>query len=163
MTANTDPCSLKTGKVGKNYAGTSSGPSKTCGIKIMKSRLKLKQSEFHKHHRSCKLRNPMNKAMDWHDICKQMVMLTVIKKYKTDVKFIASEYPIPGSKDIADVLVEFKNGAIHLYEVQYQYNQRYIRKIISRDKKTDTNTVIINLSEIPKHIDDALKCLENYI
>ena len=122
----------------------------------------MKMSEFYKWNNKLTLRNPTNRAWDFHDTVKLWCMMVAYKKYGKDIKFITTEYCIDGII-LPDVYIEFKDSNTMSIEVQKEFTKQYTDKIIQRDLSMNTNTICVNLNDVPKDFDEAFKFLETKI
>lgn len=121
----------------------------------MLNKTKLKDSEFYKHNAKICLRNPLNKAWNEHETIKLLTSLAIYQKYGKAVQFLATEYPIPKSKDIADIYAIIDKKPM-VYEIQKEITKKWTDKIIKRDLKTKINTIVIPLKDYPLLFSDLM-------
>ena len=129
---------------------------------IQKELSNLESSEYKKVNNNFILRNPSNFCFNFHETVKLWLCLLLRQEYGNEILFLATERKIPGSEDVADVLVYFRDDIVP-YEIKGEITEEWKQKIISRDNEIGTNTKVIPISDVPKDFSSAMVALRRLI
>lgn len=102
-----------------------------------------------------------DESMDLHVVVCALMMRILNRDLKRSGT-ISSEENVEGSSQIADIACELKDGKVY-FEIQKDMNKNWIQKILKRDEKTNTVTIVIDLNVVEKKFGDSIKKLSTLL
>lgn len=104
------------------------------------------------------LRNPTNKAFDFHEIVKTMIVLSLRKRQELrNSEKVQIETERPCEDHIADVWMRDKKADIYVWEVQDKVNKHWQEKVEKDYLDQGVTPIVVELKEIKRRWEERVK------
>lgn len=123
--------------------------------------LQIEHRDFVENNNRILLPNSQNINI-FRETIKLWTCLLLKKEYGEHILFITTDHKIPGSEDVADILVYFRDEVVP-FEIHGKVTDEMKERIIQRDNSLGLHTYVIPSDQISKEFSAAIVELRKYV